>query len=108
MSDPTIYGTEDNDVLTGTAGDDILSGLGGNDTIDGGEGADQMLGGTGNDTFVVDNSGDTVSELLDEGTQDTVMSSVSFTLGANVEFLTLTGSLAIDGEGNELGNRLTG
>ncbi len=36
------------------------------------------------------------------------MSSVSFTLGANVEYLTLTGSLAIDGEGNELGNRLTG
>ena len=46
-----------------------------------------MLGGTGNDTFVVDSAGDVVTESANEGT-DTIQSSVSYTLGANVENLT--------------------
>ena len=50
-----------------------------------------MVGGAGNDTYVVDNVGDVVTESANEGT-DTVQSSVSYTLGANVENLTLTGS----------------
>ena len=39
---------------------------------------------------------------------DTVQSSVTHTLGANVENLTLTGTLSIDGTGNDLANVLTG
>ena len=66
-----------------------------------------MAGGTGNDTYVVDNVGDVVTEALNEGT-DLVQSSVSFTLGANVENLTLTGSANINGTGNALANVLTG
>ena len=58
-----------------------------------------MIGGLGNDTYVVDNVGDVVTEALNEGT-DTVQSSVSFALGANVENLTLTGSANINGTGN--------
>ncbi|WP_347887859.1 calcium-binding protein [Nitrosomonas europaea] len=46
-------------------------------------------------------------ELSNEGI-DRVRSSVSYTLSANVEELVLTGSLAIDGIGNELDNRLVG
>jgi trimeric autotransporter adhesin len=78
-----------------------------NDTIDGGLGADTMQGGFGNDTYVVENLGDTVIEVLNAGI-DTVKSSVTQTLSANVENLILTGSAAISGFGNELQNRITG
>src|SRR6185436_208093 len=61
----------------------------------------------GNDTYVVENSGDTVVENSGAGT-DTVESSITYTLGANVENLVLTGSGAINGTGNSLANVLTG
>ncbi len=91
----------------GSAFNDTLTGGKGADTIDGGAGADSMAGGTGNDTYVVDNTGDVVTEAASAGT-DTVRSSVTFTLGANVENLTLTGSGAVNGTGNMLANTMTG
>ena len=54
-----------------------------------------MHGGLGNDTYVVDNVGDQAVETSATGGTDLVNSSVSFTLGANVENLTLLGS-AVD------------
>ena len=75
--------------------------------IDGGLGADTMSGGKGDNTYFVDDAGDQVFELAKGGT-DTVMSQVSFTLGDNVERLTLTGTDAIDGTGNALDNRIAG
>ena len=60
-----------------------------------------MAGGAGNDTYIVDNTGDVVTEAANAGT-DLVYSSVTYTLTANVENLTLTGSSNINGTGNTL------
>jgi Ca2+-binding RTX toxin-like protein len=114
-TDETITGATKNDTLTGNGGNDVLIGLGGNDkldggsgndTLDGGAGDDQMTGGADNDTYVVGQAGDVVTELADGGT-DLVQSAIDYTLGANVENLTLTGT-AIKGTGNEDGNVITG
>ena len=111
----TLGANVENLTLTGVAaingtGNSLVNVIAGNsaaNVIDGGTGADTMAGGLGNDTYVVDNAGDIVTEGLNEGT-DTVQSSVTYTLGANVENLTLTGSSAINGTGNSLDNVLTG
>ena len=104
--------------LTGGAGNDTLLGLGGSDTLDGGAGADvldggagndSMIGGAGNDIYYVDSTGDVVSETSTVTTEiDEVVSSVSWTLGTNLENLTLSGTTAINGTGNALANRIVG
>jgi len=92
---------------TGNTANNVLVGNSANNTLDGGSGTDTMAGGAGNDTYVVDNAADVVTENAAEGT-DLVQSSVTYTLSANVENLTLTGSAAINGTGNTLDNVLTG
>ncbi|MDX2211883.1 MAG: DUF3616 domain-containing protein [Oculatellaceae cyanobacterium bins.114] len=101
-----IIGTNGNDNLTGTNRADEIRALAGNDTLNGGLAADILKGGLGNDTYIVD-AGDVIVENLNEGT-DLVRSSISWTLADNVENLTLTGSAAINGTGNDLANVLTG
>jgi trimeric autotransporter adhesin len=100
-------GNASDNILLGNAGRNILSGNAGNDTLDGGAGADTLSGGLGDDTYMVDNAGDIVTESLTQGT-DTVNSSVTLTLGSNIEHLVLTGSNAISGTANALDNYVTG
>ncbi|MEO8858233.1 MAG: calcium-binding protein, partial [Burkholderiaceae bacterium] len=102
-----INGSDAADTLLGTALPDFMYGFAGNDKLNGRAGADTMMGGLGNDVYVVADSGDTVVEEEDEGA-DLVQSNIDFTLGANLENLTLTGTASIDGMGNELRNRITG
>jgi Ca2+-binding RTX toxin-like protein len=102
-----LDGGAGNDTLLSGAGNDALRGGSGDDRLDGGVGSDSMLGGSGNDTYVVDNTGDTITEALNEGV-DTVESTVTYTLGANLEDLTLIGTWVINGTGNALDNILLG
>jgi Ca2+-binding RTX toxin-like protein len=67
-----------------------------------------MTGGTGNDIYEVDESGDKVSETSATGGTDRVDSSITYTLGSNLENLTLANGRAIDGTGNSLNNSVTG
>ncbi|WP_354292299.1 peroxidase family protein [Sphingomonas sp. PvP055] len=112
----TLTGTNGADFMLGLGGDDVLSGLGGNDRLiggagndllDGGAGADTMSGGAGDDSYIVDDTGDSVTEKVGEGA-DTVRSSIGYTLGSDMENLTLTGASAINATGNSADNVLTG
>lgn len=93
-------------IFRGGGGNDFLQGRG---YLDGGTGADRMEGRSGNDIFVVDNAGDViVAAPTSEGGSSTVLSSISYALGAFVKYLTLTGTADIDGTGNNLNNVITG
>jgi Ca2+-binding RTX toxin-like protein len=96
----------DNSYVGNTSNDYLATGAG-NDTLNGGAGNDTLVGGNGNDIYIVDAVGDVVTELALEGT-DLIQSSVTLTLVANVENLTLTGTTAINGTGNVLDNVLRG
>lgn len=105
----------ENLVLTGAAmingnGNSLDNRLTGNvaaNSLNGGVGADTMLGGAGDDIYTVDAAGDVVVEAAGEG-NDMVQASVTYALAAEIERLTLTGSSAMDGIGNELANALIG
>ncbi len=114
-NDDSLFGNDSANTLLGLAGNDTLDAKGGNDWLDGGSGNDSMIGGTGNDTYIVDSALDAVVETDAStlGGTDLVISSVSYTLGNNVENLTLNASLAvadanINGSGNSLSNIITG
>jgi len=103
----TARGNDLSNVLTGNIAANSLDGGAGNDTLDGREGADSMSGGAGNDRYVVDNTADVTIEAAGAGS-DAVFSSVTRTLGANLEYLVLEGTAAIDGTGNSAANLIRG
>ncbi len=97
-----------NNKLVGSAVANTLTGDAGDDTLDGGAGADSLVGGLGNDTYLVDQTSDKITEVAGEGTDLVQSTALNYTLSANVEDLTLTGTAAINGTGNSLGNTLIG
>lgn len=116
--DVKFYGGSGNDTLSanwgsneiyGEEGVDSLNGGEENDLLDGGSGADVMVGGTGDDTYWVDDAGDTVTEVANEG-KDKIFSSITHSLlvSANVESLELVGGANINATGNSSANTLIG
>lgn len=94
---------------TGNALVNEITGTAGTNRLDGKGGADIMIGGAGDDTYFVDNAGDqTIEEATAVPNSDVVISTVSHTLAANVERLTLVGTTAANGTGNNLANTLFG
>jgi Ca2+-binding RTX toxin-like protein len=103
-----VFGGQGNDRLFGMDGNDELFGGQGQDTLVGGTGADTMTGGTENDVYFVDNIQDKVIEFAGEGT-DTIVSTVDFTLPANVERLVFDlNGFAMVGTGNSQDNDIWG
>ena len=102
---PHQDGGSGTDNLSGTDGDDLLRGNGGNDYLNGHLGADRLEGGAGNDTYVIDGN-DFVFEKAGQGV-DTVVATINYLLGANLENLVL-GAGVVYGTGNELGNTIVG
>jgi serralysin len=100
-------GNELDNVLTGNSGGNTLSGGSGNDTLNGGTGADTLSGGSGNDTYVLGAESD---QVIDSYGGDMITSTITRSLAnfAAIEGLTLLGSSAINGTGNDLNNTLTG
>jgi Ca2+-binding RTX toxin-like protein len=102
-----LTGNAGNNMIIGNALNDTLIGNDGDDTLDGSGGKDIMIGGLGNDTYYVSTLGDQVTELSNQGT-DTVIVGFSYTLGAHVENLSLTGNGDLKGTGNVHNNTLLG
>ncbi|HEY8359418.1 MAG TPA: calcium-binding protein, partial [Ramlibacter sp.] len=91
---------------TGNSGANRLRGNAAANVLDGGLGVDTMEGGRGDDTYHVDRTRDEVVEEPGGG-HDTVVSTVDYTLGLDVDNLSLAGA-ALVGRGNEDANVLRG
>ncbi|UVC10297.1 hypothetical protein IHQ71_06745 [Rhizobium sp. TH2] len=92
-------GTIDGDVKLG-AGEDTFQILGG--TLKG-----TVFGGEDNDTYILSHKSGAIAELFDEG-MDEVFAKFSYTLGENIESLTLLGGKDLNGTGNEGNNSIYG
>lgn len=111
VGDDTLIGGEGNDILGGDifggTGNDSLSGGAGDDLLNGGLGRDTLVGGAGNDTYAIGSLNTIIVEQANEG-NDLVNSSISYTLGANLERLDLVGTANINGTGNGANNSIFG
>lgn len=91
----------------GGSGGDYLYANDAGSILDGGPGNDNMWGGYGDDTFIVDSTGDYVSDYYSGG-HDTVIASVDFQLPDTVEDLQLISEAGLIGHGNDFANTITG
>ncbi|GAB3472958.1 calcium-binding protein [Azotobacter salinestris] len=102
--DDWIMGQSGNDLLDGYEGDDRIEGGDGDDSLGGGPGSDVLIGGNGNDSYVF-YEGDRIIERKNGGIDHvTVYTPRDYTLGKNLENLTLKGNDTAVGRGNALDN----
>ncbi|NOT15980.1 MAG: matrixin family metalloprotease, partial [Methylotenera sp.] len=102
-------GGNGHDQIIGNQADNYLVGGKGNDVLNGGAGTDKMSGGFGNDIYFVDQLLDRVVEPSRlAGEADEVRASITYTLGAYLEHLTLIGNGNHNGTGNNASNILKG
>ena len=101
----TAFGIDDS--LVGGAGTDTLTASGTADTLMAGAGAQTLISEHGSTTFVVDYGADVIEEKS-AGVSDTVFSSVSGTLPANIDTLLFTGSGNVIGTANGANDWLAG
>jgi Ca2+-binding RTX toxin-like protein len=94
----TIEGGGSRLIINAGAGNDVISLRGGYHYVN---------GGANNDTYIIISANETLIEDSNAG-NDTVQSSISYTLGNNFEILSLTGTAAINGTGNTLNNIVAG
>ena len=94
--------------LTGNDGNNALRGNAASNLLDGGGGVDTLRGGLGSDTYRIDHEADVVIESVGGGNADLVLTTVSFTLGANVEDLQASGSANVVLTGNGEDNGISG
>ncbi len=94
-------------VVDGLESGDLLQGGTGNNTLYGTMDNDVLTGGAGNDTYLVSGRANTITELTDEGI-DHVLVALSWTLGANLENLSLAGNGNFSATGNAFGNQING
>jgi Ca2+-binding RTX toxin-like protein len=115
----SLYGGDGNDTLDGGADNDYLGGGAGNDSLSGGDGADvldsagdlagvdALVGGKGDDLYGIYNSASIIIENAGAGEgNDSVWTSVNYTLSNDVENMYLVGS--INGTGNSSSNTIVG
>ncbi|MDB5506201.1 MAG: hypothetical protein JWR75_839 [Devosia sp.] len=102
-----LKGEAGNDILRGGTGVDDLDGGAGDDLLDGGADMDTLRGGDGNDSYILSDGNDSI---FDSSGVDTISSTISRSVSqyTSIEHLTLIGTAAINGSGNDFANRLTG
>lgn len=106
-----VIGGDSNDIIynTGSLGGFVSLGAG-NDVLDTRWGSlwiARVAGGEGDDTLIVSDGRYLLNETVNGG-NDTVKSTVTYALSANVETLVLLGRADIDGKGSDEDNRLVG
>src|SRR4029077_10294241 len=68
----------------------------------------RLVGGAGDDTYLVDDSGDLITEAAGAGIDTVESTANAYTLGANVDNLIFVGTGNFNGTGNALANTMVG
>ena len=103
-----LTGNASDNLLAGNAAANRLAGGDGDDTLVGHAGNDTMVGGAGDDLYLVEETGDVVTELAGGGLDTVLTKASAYTLSVNVDDMFYQGSGAFTGTGNESDNLIFG